>query len=150
MAWQHSFSNKMRVRGVLYIKHAVQIDVFAFLPLLWADCQMLTNKQTTNKQTNITGHNTSRVPTLLLTKTEDFSRTFQDLINNFLAPVWSQRMSKYKEKKTAFTYLSNSGIPSNTFTISLAACSLSILRINCAANLITTQVQDILTHTCSK
>jgi len=32
-AWRVSFSDEMRVRGVLYMRLAIQIDVFTFLPL---------------------------------------------------------------------------------------------------------------------
>jgi len=31
-AWRISFSDKMRVRGVLYMRRAIQIDVCIFLP----------------------------------------------------------------------------------------------------------------------
>jgi len=34
MAWQHSFSDEMRVRGVLYMIRAIQIDVFIFFTLI--------------------------------------------------------------------------------------------------------------------
>ena len=31
-AWRLSFSDEMRVRGVLYMRRAIEIDVFTFLP----------------------------------------------------------------------------------------------------------------------
>jgi len=54
-----------------------------------------------------------RVPTLLLTKNPGLSRTAMD---NIPGPVWSPRMSKYKEK-TTFTYNIQSAVHCRKFNM---------------------------------